>query len=147
MLITDYLIEKMEQNNIISEDKEIYIYGLNNGFTILINVLTAVMLSYVVQKETLLLFFLASFIPLRSYCGGIHCNSRLLCYIYSNMIITILLIAQDFLYLHIFIYLLITFVSIIYLFLQKTSGNNVRTLDNLEIVQYTRIKRIMLLIL
>ena len=58
MPIADYLVNKMIEKNIISEDKEIYIYGLNNGFTILINFITALFLSYIVQKTDILLFLL-----------------------------------------------------------------------------------------
>ena len=80
MSIADYLVDKMLQKNIVVDDKEIYIYGLNNGIMILINFMTTFFLSFMMQKTFILLFFLVSFIPLRSYCGGIHCKSRILCY-------------------------------------------------------------------
>lgn len=147
MVITDYLVDQMIEKNIISEDKEIYIYGLNNGFTILINFITALFLSCIVQKTDILLFFLVSFIPLRSYCGGLHCKSRFLCYIYSNIIITCLLVIQNFFCKNITIFLIITFANFIYLFCTKTKGNQVRSLDDYEIIQYTKIKRITLLII
>ena len=65
MVITDYLVDKMIEKKIISENKEFYIYGLNNGFMIIANFLTALFLSYIVKKTDILLFFLISFIPLR----------------------------------------------------------------------------------
>ena len=147
MAIADYLVDRMIEKNIISEDKEIYIYGLNNGFTILINFMTALFLSYIVRKTDILLFLLISFIPLRSYCGGIHCKSRFLCYIYSNIIITCLLVIQNFFCKNITIFLIISFANFIYLFCTKTDGNRVRSLDDYEIVRYTKIKRIILLII
>ena len=148
MVIADYLIDRMMEKNIISkDDKEIYNYGLNNGFTVLINFITALFISYIVRKTDVLLFFLVSFIPLRSYCGGIHCRSRILCYIYSNIIITCLLVMQNFFYKNIIIFLVISFANFVYLFCIKTEGNQVRSLDNYEIVRYTRIKRIILLII
>ena len=135
------------EKNIINEDREIYIYGLNSGFTILINIITALFLSCVVRKTDILLFFLISFVPLRSYCGGIHCKSRYLCYIYSNIIITSLLVIQNYFYENIVIFLVISFVNFLYLFCTKTKGNQVRSLDDYEIIQYTKIKRIILLII
>lgn len=148
MVIADYLIDRMMEKNIISkDDKEIYNYGLNNGFTVLINFITALFLSYIVRKTDVLLFFLVSFIPLRSYCGGIHCKSRILCYIYSNIIITCLLVIQNFFCKNITIFLIISFANFIYLFCIKTEGNHIRSLDNYEIIQYTKIKRIILLII
>lgn len=147
MPIADYLVNKMIEKNIISEDKEIYIYGLNNGFTILINFITALFLSYIVQKTDILLFLLISFIPLHSYCGGIHCKSRFLCYIVSNIIITFLLVVQNFFCENITIFLIISFANFIYLFFTKAEGNQVRLLDADEIVRFTKIKRIILLII
>lgn len=55
MVIADYLIDRMMKKNIISkDDKEIYNYGLNNGFTVLINFITALFLSYIVRKTDVL---------------------------------------------------------------------------------------------
>lgn len=147
MVITDYLVDQMIEKKIISEDKEIYIYGLNNGFTIMINFITALFLSYIVRKTDILLFFLVSFIPLRSYCGGIHCKSRFLCYVYSNIIITCLLVIQIFFYENNTIFLVITCVNFIYLFFTHTKGNHVRSLDDYEIIRYTKVKRIVLLLI
>ena len=129
MSVSDYLVNKMLQKNIVVDDKEIYIYGLNNGIMILINFMTTFFLSFMMKKTFILLFFLVSFIPLRSYCGGIHCKSRILCYLFSNNII---------------IFLLTSFVSFVYLFCTKTTGNQTRYLDNCEITRYTKIKRIIL---
>lgn len=147
MSVADYLVNKMIEKNIISEDTEIYIYGLNNGFTILLNFITALFLSYIVKKTDILLLLLISFIPLRSYCGGIHCSSRFLCYIYSNIIITFLLVIQNFFCKNITIFLIISFANFIYLFFTKTEGNRVRLLDEDEIVRFTKTKRFILLII
>ena len=56
MVIADYLIDRMMEKNIISkDDKEIYNYGLNNGFTVLINFITALFISYIVRKTDIFL--------------------------------------------------------------------------------------------
>ena len=109
MSVADYLVNKMLQKNIVVDDKEIYIYGLNNGIMILINFMTTFFLSFMMQKTFILLFFLVSFIPLRSYCGGIHCKSRILCYLFSNVIILLLLNIQNLFCNNIIIFLLIYF--------------------------------------
>ena len=141
MVITDYLVDKMIEKKIISENKEFYIYGLNNGFMIIANFLTALFLSYIVKKTDILLFFLISFIPLRSYCGGF------LCYVISNIIIVILLVSQPFFYKNIVILIIISFANFIYLFFTQTEGNQTRCLENFEIIQYTKIKRVALLVI
>ncbi len=147
MVITDYLVDKMVEKKIISENKEFYIYGLNNGFMIIANFLTALFLSYIVKKTDILLFFLISFMPLRSYCGGFHCKSRFLCYVISNIIIVILLVSQPFFYKNIVVLIIISFANFIYLFFTQTEGNQTRCLENYEIIQYTKIKRIALLVI
>lgn len=144
MSVSDYLVNKMLQKNIVVDDKEIYIYGLNNGIMILINFMTTFFLSFMMKKTFILLFFLVSFIPLRSYCGGIHCKSRILCYLFSNVIILLLLNIQNLFCNNIIIFLLTSFVSFVYLFCTKTTGNQTRYLDNCEITRYTKIKRIIL---
>lgn len=147
MVITDYLVDKMVEKKIISENKEFYIYGLNNGFMIIANFLTALFLSYIVKKTDILLFFLISFMPLRSYCGGSHCKSRFLCYVISNIIIVILLVSQPFFYKNIVVLIIISFANFIYLFFTQTEGNQTRCLENFEIIQYTKIKRVALLVI
>lgn len=119
MSVADYLVNKMLQKNIVVDDKEIYIYGLNNGIMILINFMTTFFLSFMMQKTFILLFFLVSFIPLRSYCGGIHCKSRILCYLFSNVIILLLLNIQNLFCNNIIIFLLISFVNFIYFALKQ----------------------------
>lgn len=147
MIITDYLVNKMTEDKIIEEDKDLYIYGLNNGFAIIINIITSIFLAIVVQKVDILLFLLFSFVPLRSYCGGIHCKSRILCYFYSNIIITILLLMQDKFYDNIYFYAIITLISSLFIFTTKTKGNSTRYLDDIEIKYYTHLKRIILFII
>lgn len=58
MSVADYLVNKMLQNNIVVDDKEIYIYGLNNGIMILINFMTTFFLSFMMQKHLFCYFFL-----------------------------------------------------------------------------------------
>lgn len=147
MQITDYLIKKMQQRNIITDNIEIYTYGLNNGFTLIINVLTAILISYIVGHIDILFFLLISFVPLRSYCGGFHCKSRLICYFCSNIIVTLLLISQHFFYEHFVVFSIISFLSFIFLFFYKTKGNQVRVLDEIEIIHYTKIKRVILFLI
>ena len=55
MSVSDYLVNKMLQKNIVVDDKEIYIYGLNNGIMILINFMTTFFLSFMMQKTFILL--------------------------------------------------------------------------------------------
>ena len=145
MIITDCIIKKMEQYKIITDDIEIYTYGLNNGFTLIINLLTAIIISIILKKTDLLFFLIISFIPLRSYSGGFHCKSRLSCYICSSMLISFLLIIQFILCKIFIVFSAISFVCFIFLYIRQTKGSTIRALELEEIIQFTKIKRIILL--
>lgn len=56
------------------EDIEIYTYGLTNGFIIIVNIFTTLLFAYFIKKIDIAIIMLLSFIPLRSFSGGIHCN-------------------------------------------------------------------------
>ena len=125
------LVNKMQLLNIIPEaDRDIYIYGLNNGCTILINFVTVLIISLILQKEAIFIVLMLSFIPLRSFSGGIHCNSRILCYILSTLIIIILLQTQGFLTMSI-----------------STGSSKVRSLTQNEIRHYNKKKNVLIIVL
>ena len=95
--INKYLTEKMIDYHIIEpEDIEIYTYGLTNGFIIIANILTTLLFACLIEKIDIAIIMLLSFIPLRSFSGGMHCKSKTACYMISNIIILILLIAQNY---------------------------------------------------
>lgn len=51
MQLTNYIIKKMVEYHIIdNDDKEIYIYGLNTGIMIILNLLTFLIFSYLMKK-------------------------------------------------------------------------------------------------
>lgn len=146
--INRYLTEKMIDYHIIEpEDIEIYTYGLVNGFIIIANILTTLLFAYLIKKMDAAIIMLLSFIPLRSFSGGIHCKSKTACYIISNIIIIILLIAQNYFLKFPLLLLCITLISGIYIFFKKISNSANRTLDNQEILYYSKIKKKILIIL
>ena len=76
--INKYLTEKMIDYHIIEpEDIEIYTYGLTNGFIIIVNIFTTLLFAYFIKKKDIAIIMLLSFIPLRSFSGGIHCKKKL----------------------------------------------------------------------
>ncbi len=71
------------------DDIPIYQYGILNGMIIIINLLTAVVIGFFTGSIVEILVFLAAFISLRSFTGGVHLDSKLLCYIGSSLILLI----------------------------------------------------------
>lgn len=87
-MIIDYLVEKCIAWGIAdSDNKDIYIYGINNLFIILINLVSVVMLGVIFNSVLQVIWFMLNFVFLRSYLGGFHLNSHVHCYLISNVII------------------------------------------------------------
>ena len=91
--ITNLLV----QNEIISaKDKELYEYGFHQGFILLANIFTTILLGWILSMTIESIVFLVAYIPLRSYVGGYHAKTPFRCYILSVVMISAtLLIARE----------------------------------------------------
>lgn len=90
MKIVTVLSERMAEKEIIKqEDISIYQYGIENGIILSLNMLTAVSIGLVTGRLIEILAFLLAFISLRSFSGGFHLESKVMCYICSNLILLI----------------------------------------------------------
>lgn len=80
----DFWVEK----NLELEDaqKEIIIFGICQGRTLLINLFTMFLISIVIDFFIEGILFLLLFIPLRSFAGGYHANTKKGCFIISNVL-------------------------------------------------------------
>ena len=146
--INKYLTKKMIDYHIIKpEDIEIYTYGLTNGIIIIANISTTLLFAYFIRKMDIAIIMLLSFIPLRSFSGGIHCNSKTVCYMISNIIIIILIMVQNYFLKFPLFLLSITLISGIYIIFNKISNSDNRFLDNQEILYYSKVKKNILIIL
>lgn len=85
-----WLSRRMVERGIIKEEEqEIYQFGIRNGFIILLNVVTAFLIGLFTAKLLVVAVFTLSFMVLRSYTGGYHSDSRIFCYIGSNLVLFI----------------------------------------------------------
>lgn len=135
----------MVQNEIItSEDREIYAYGLRQGFILLINILTTLLIGFAFNKTTETIVFLASYIPLRIYAGGYHARTQMGCYVFSIVMIISVLLAIEFIPWtnSICITISMVFASIIF-FLSPVEDTN-KPLDAAEVKVYRRKARMIL---
>lgn len=83
--ITNLLV----QSEIISaEEKELYEYGLHQGFILLANIFTTILLGWILNMTIESIIFLVAYIPLRSYAGGYHAKTPFRCYILSIVMIS-----------------------------------------------------------
>lgn len=86
--LVDMFIEKEICKN---EDKEIIIHGLTSGIELIFNILTTIILGFIFGLVIESLVFLISFSFIRTYSGGYHCKSAINCYLFSSMVVVLVL--------------------------------------------------------
>lgn len=88
--IAEHLADKLEESHIIkNEDRELYVYGLNQGMMIILNLCTTLIVGLVLHTTVSLLIFSSAYIPLRSYAGGYHAKTPLRCYVLSTIMLVV----------------------------------------------------------
>lgn len=94
--MSKWLTEKMVEHGIIEKDEqEIYQYGIRNGLIILLNLVTTFLIGAFTDRLALVFVFTLFFMTLRSYTGGYHSDSRILCYIGSSLLLFIPIYTQN----------------------------------------------------
>lgn len=121
-----------------AEDKEIYQFGIQQTFIILLNIITVTVLGIVFHRFWNMVVFMSAFIPIRIYAGGFHAKTSLRCYIYSIIFLVAVLLAMRFVDFTNLIYcLLYCFSSIIILWLAPIEDIN-KPLDKIEKITYKK---------
>ncbi len=93
------IIDGLIRNDVIkNEDRDIYLFGINQMFIISLNILTTLLIGIVFNVVFEMIIFSISYIALRSYAGGYHARNNLNCYIVSVLILlsAVGLIKSDF---------------------------------------------------
>lgn len=87
--LSQRLTNSLISNEIIdAEDKELYLYGFKQGFIILLNIFTTLLIGIAFEMIWQSIIFMISYIPLRSFAGGYHAKTQLRCYLFSTMLIS-----------------------------------------------------------
>lgn len=123
----------MENNHIIEhDDRELYVYGFNQGLNILLNLITTLVVGLLFHNVLELAIFIAAYIPLRSFAGGYHAKTPVRCYIFSIILILVFVLATKYVHFTIFICSIIIVVSsMIVLYLAPVEDKN-KPLDECE---------------
>lgn len=77
----------VERGIIKEEEQEIYEFGIRNGTILFLDVVTAFLIGLLTGKLAVVAVFTLAFMILRSYTGGYHSDSRVFCYIGSNLVL------------------------------------------------------------
>lgn len=133
------ITQKLEENNTVkSENHEIYRYGFQQGLTILLNVTTIIAIGLILGMIWQIIFFLICFFPLRSYAGGYHANTAVKCYIYSMLMITVILLAIKYLPINNFICVITFILSSAFILILSPIEDANKPLDKTEHSVYKR---------
>lgn len=77
--------------------RNLYEYCFNTIIEIAINVISAIIIGIVCHKLIEVFIFMAIFFPLRTFCGGFHCETSSGCYIMSMIFLIVAIIVFPFL--------------------------------------------------
>lgn len=92
MKMVDRLVVKLIADGAIEEeDKEIYEYGFTQGITMIVNILCTILIGICMNMLAEDIIFMITYIPLRSYAGGFHAKTKFRCFIYSNLLVVLVL--------------------------------------------------------
>lgn len=91
-MIVNLFVEKLiSEDIIVAEDKQLYIYGLKEGIIILLNLITVVALGILLDMLMESIIFMVTYMPLRSFAGGYHARTQIMCYLSSIVLIVLCL--------------------------------------------------------
>ena len=120
------------------EDTEIYIYGINQILTSVLNVSSALIIGLIFGVFPEIAVFMAAYIPLRSFAGGYHAKTPLRCYVFS--VIMLIVVSIGLKYLHIadcVYYAVLVAATLVVLVLSPVEDRN-KPLDEIEHKVYKR---------
>lgn len=92
MNLSEKLTNKLLKMQLINdEEKDLYTYGFKQGFLLLLNMITVIIIGIIFNMIWQSIIFMVSYSLLRAYAGGYHANTQSRCYLFSvGMIITVL---------------------------------------------------------
>lgn len=94
--MAEWLSRRMVERGIIKEEEQgIYQFGIRNGLIILLNIFTAFLIGIFTGKLWIVCVFTIAFMTLRSYTGGYHSDSRVFCYIGSNLVLFVPIYTEE----------------------------------------------------
>lgn len=140
------IVDKLESNNLITpENREIYVYGFQQGFTILWNFISMILIGLLFQQVLECIIYLMFYFALRIYAGGYHASTVKRCYLCSCVMISAALFVIKVHILNIFICAVISFLSGVVIFFFSPVEDKNKKLDQKEVFRYRLFSRVILM--
>lgn len=142
--LSNYLVD---QNVVVAKDREIYEYGLEFMIATLTHVITSILIGIYFNMLFECVLFLVTYMPLRSYAGGMHASTHGKCYCISCIaLVGLLLFLKVLQPAHYFIYILVGLpIAFLVIFFFAPVEDQNKPLDDLEIQHYRKKARMILL--
>lgn len=127
--LTDKLISL---KTIDSDDREIYEFGIQHIFITILNLITVLIIGFILRSTKEALVFIVAFIPLRIFAGGFHFSNPTRCYIFSSCFVAAVLLAMRYYSIPLLIYCLLYGMSGIVILVFSPVEDKNKPLDPLE---------------
>lgn len=133
------IVNNLVHSGVIKEeDAEIYIYGINQILTSVLNVSSALIIGLIFGVFPEIAVFMAAYIPLRSFAGGYHAKTPLSCYVFSVIMLIVVSIGLKYLHLADWVYYaVLVAATLVVLVLFPVEDRN-KPLDEIEQKVYKR---------
>ena len=134
---SEAVTRKLQENNTIDEEQyEICRYGLQQGFTIILNIVTTFIIGMIMKGLLYAVVFTILYIPLRSNAGGYHAKTAIRCYLYSILLMIAVLLAIKHITIPSFICIIIFTISIAVICILAPIEDSNKPLDEIEVKVY-----------
>lgn len=146
MKIVERLVVKLIEDGAIEEaDREIYEYGFHNGFIMLVNILLTLLIGICMKMFIESILFMVSYIPIRSYAGGFHAKTPFRCFIYSNLIVVVILACANVLSANLWLLVVLGVIATVVIACLAPVEDQNKPLDEDEVREYGKKARKILL--
>jgi accessory gene regulator B len=130
-------VEKLIELGTVKEnEKELYMYGLEQGFFSIANLITTVTIGLIFSIPWETVIFMASYLPLRSFAGGYHAKTHLQCYFFSIVLTIVVVSMIRFIDWSNFAISILAIVSGFIIYTLAPIGDSNKPLDKIEVVRY-----------
>lgn len=148
MYISEVLTDKLIKMQLIDEEeKELYVYGFQQGFMLLINIITVIIIGFSFNMVWQIVVFMISYSLLRAYAGGYHTSTQLRCYLFSIIMVMSVLWGLSQIPRNGIICIIINVISSIIIFKLAPVEDQNKPLSQLEQVAFKERTNIILIIL
>ncbi|MBQ9885332.1 MAG: accessory gene regulator B family protein [Lachnospiraceae bacterium] len=129
-------------NDFDDEKKEVVIYGLSQLLTGIFNLITILVIGIAYGMPIQAVIFTITYILLRIYAGGYHADTPVRCYVFSVVMIMLVLSGIKWLKLSKQLYLMSSVVCGLFVFFLSPVDNVNKRLDDKEYMIYGRMARV-----